>query len=139
MTGDRLPRTMRARHSGRVRRSSGAGRGWVRRWWCGRGGRIRRGCGCLRRTHAPNFQLFDSDREFARWRQDAKRGMSAAEVDAYIRNRGALYGTAFAIAETIERFTDAGCGGFMIFCNAAPAPHALEQLAALTRPAHDRF
>lgn len=60
----------------------------------------------LRRTHAPNFQLFDSEREFARWRQDERRGMSSEDVYAYIRNRGALYGTASAIQETIEAFTD---------------------------------
>jgi alkanesulfonate monooxygenase SsuD/methylene tetrahydromethanopterin reductase-like flavin-dependent oxidoreductase (luciferase family) len=41
----------------------------------------------IRRTHAPNFQLFDSEREFARWRQDERRGMSSEEVYAYIRNR----------------------------------------------------
>jgi alkanesulfonate monooxygenase SsuD/methylene tetrahydromethanopterin reductase-like flavin-dependent oxidoreductase (luciferase family) len=86
----------------------------------------------LRRTHAPNFQLFDSEPEFAKWRQDEKRGMSAEEVYAYIRNRGALYGTASAIEETIESFIDAGCSGFMIFCNAAPSTYALEQLAALS-------
>ena len=85
----------------------------------------------IRRTHAPNFQLFDSEREFARWRQDERRGMSSEEVYAYIRNRGALYGTASAIEETIEEFIDAGCGGFMVFCNAAPAVRGLEQLAAL--------
>jgi alkanesulfonate monooxygenase SsuD/methylene tetrahydromethanopterin reductase-like flavin-dependent oxidoreductase (luciferase family) len=84
-----------------------------------------------RRTHAPNFQLFDSEQEFARWRQDERRGMSAEEVYAYIRNRGALYGTAAAIEETIEQFLAAGCGGFMIFCNSAPSAHALGQLAML--------
>jgi alkanesulfonate monooxygenase SsuD/methylene tetrahydromethanopterin reductase-like flavin-dependent oxidoreductase (luciferase family) len=84
----------------------------------------------LRRTHAPNFQLFESDREFRRWRQDEKRGMSSEEVYAYIRNRGALYGTSSAIEETIESFIGAGCGGFMVFCNAAPSEHALEQLAS---------
>ena len=85
----------------------------------------------IRRTHAPNFQLFDSEREFARWRQDERRGMSAEDVYAYIRSRGALYGTAAAIEETVEQFIDAGCGGFMVFCNSAPSAHALEQLAAL--------
>ena len=85
----------------------------------------------MRRTHAPNFQLFDSEREFARWRQDERRGMSAEEVHAYIRNRGALYGTAPPIEETIGEFIDAGCGGFMVFCNSAPALSELEQLAAL--------
>jgi alkanesulfonate monooxygenase SsuD/methylene tetrahydromethanopterin reductase-like flavin-dependent oxidoreductase (luciferase family) len=85
----------------------------------------------LRRTHAPNFQIFDSEREFALWRQDEDRGMSSEEIYAYIRNRGALYGTASAIEETIEEFVDAGCGGFMIFCNSAPSAHGLEQLAAL--------
>jgi alkanesulfonate monooxygenase SsuD/methylene tetrahydromethanopterin reductase-like flavin-dependent oxidoreductase (luciferase family) len=85
----------------------------------------------IRRTHAPNFQLFDSDREFARWRQDERRGTSAEEVYAYIRNRGALYGTATAIEETIEQFIAAGCGGFMVYCNAAPATNALQQLATV--------
>ncbi|HUY50591.1 MAG TPA: LLM class flavin-dependent oxidoreductase [Streptosporangiaceae bacterium] len=85
----------------------------------------------IRRTHAPNFQLFESEREFARWRQDERRGMSAEDVHAYIRSRGALYGTAAAIEETIEQFLDAGCRGFMVFCNSAPSADALEQLAAL--------
>jgi alkanesulfonate monooxygenase SsuD/methylene tetrahydromethanopterin reductase-like flavin-dependent oxidoreductase (luciferase family) len=85
----------------------------------------------LRRTHAPNFLLFDSEREFARWRQSAGRGMSSEEVDAYIRNRGALYGTAAAVEATLEEFIDAGCGGFMVFCNSAPALESLEQLASL--------
>jgi len=85
----------------------------------------------LRRTHAPNFQLFDSDHEFALWRQHKDRGMSAQEVSAYIRNRGAFYGTAPAIDETIGQFIDAGCQGFMVFCNSAPALEALEQLASL--------
>jgi alkanesulfonate monooxygenase SsuD/methylene tetrahydromethanopterin reductase-like flavin-dependent oxidoreductase (luciferase family) len=83
-------------------------------------------------THAPNFQLFDSEREFARWRQDERRGMSSEEVYAYIRNRGALYGTDSAIEETIEEFIAAGCRGFMVFCNSAPATTALEQLATLS-------
>ena len=83
----------------------------------------------IRRTHAPNFQLFDNEREFALWRQDEQRGMSSEEVYAYIRNRGALYGTESAIKETIEEFVDAGCGGFMVFCNSAPAVSTLEQLA----------
>ena len=87
--------------------------------------------GTVRLTHAPNFQLFDSEREFARWRQDDRRGMSSEEVYAYIRNRGALYGTASTIEETIEQFTDAGCRGFMVFCNGAPEVSALEQLASL--------
>lgn len=82
----------------------------------------------VRRTHAPNFQLFESEREFARWRQEERRGMSSEEVYAYIRNRGALYGTASAIEERIEDFVDVGCGGFMVFCNSAPAVSALEQL-----------
>ena len=85
----------------------------------------------IRLTHAPNFQLFESDREFARWRQDERRGMSAEEVYAYIRNRGALYGTAAAIEEIIEQFLAAGCSGFMIFCNTAPTADALDQLATL--------
>ena len=85
----------------------------------------------IRRTHAPNFQLFDSEREFARWRQDERRGMSAEDVHAYIRSRGALYGTTAAIEESVGQFIDAGCGGFMVFCNSAPSAYALEQLAAL--------
>jgi alkanesulfonate monooxygenase SsuD/methylene tetrahydromethanopterin reductase-like flavin-dependent oxidoreductase (luciferase family) len=87
-------------------------------------------CG-IRRTHAPNFQLFDSARAFRQWRQSEDRGMSASEVDAYIRNRGAFYGTAEAIREIAEEFIAAGCGGFMIFCNESPSPHALEQLASV--------
>jgi alkanesulfonate monooxygenase SsuD/methylene tetrahydromethanopterin reductase-like flavin-dependent oxidoreductase (luciferase family) len=83
------------------------------------------------RTHAPNFQLFDSEREFARWRQSGERGMSSKEVDTYIRTRGALYGTDSSIEATIEQFIDAGCGGFMVFCNSAPALESLEQLASL--------
>jgi alkanesulfonate monooxygenase SsuD/methylene tetrahydromethanopterin reductase-like flavin-dependent oxidoreductase (luciferase family) len=90
----------------------------------------------LRLTHAPNFQLFDSEREFARWRQDERRGMSAEEVYAYIRNRGALYGTTSAIEETIGEFTDAGCRGFVVFCNAAPATSGLEQLMSLPPVRH---
>jgi alkanesulfonate monooxygenase SsuD/methylene tetrahydromethanopterin reductase-like flavin-dependent oxidoreductase (luciferase family) len=90
----------------------------------------------IRRTHAPNFQLFDSEREFARWRQHEDRGMSSEEVYAYIRKRGALYGTISAIEETIEHFTDFGCGGFMVFCNGAPVWEALDQLTSL--PSVDR-
>jgi alkanesulfonate monooxygenase SsuD/methylene tetrahydromethanopterin reductase-like flavin-dependent oxidoreductase (luciferase family) len=87
--------------------------------------------GSLRRTHAPNFQLFESERAFRRWRQDEQRGMSASKVEAYIRDRGALYGTASAIAATLEEFIDAGCGGFMIFCNDSPTLDSLKQLASL--------
>lgn len=86
----------------------------------------------VRLTHAPNFQLFGSEREFARWCQDERRGMSAQEAHAYIRDRGALYGTASAIEEMIEAFADAGCRGFMVFCNSAPKTYELEQLAALS-------
>jgi alkanesulfonate monooxygenase SsuD/methylene tetrahydromethanopterin reductase-like flavin-dependent oxidoreductase (luciferase family) len=75
---------------------------------------------------------------FARWRQDEKRGMSASEVGAYIRNRGALYGTASAIEEKIQSFIDAGCGGFMVFCNEAPAAYSLEQFSALPSVMDDR-
>lgn len=85
----------------------------------------------LRRTHAPNFQLFDSEREYARWRQHRDRGMSASDVEAYIRNRGAFYGTVPAISETIDEFIDLGCQGFMVYCNAAPQLEALEHLVAL--------
>jgi alkanesulfonate monooxygenase SsuD/methylene tetrahydromethanopterin reductase-like flavin-dependent oxidoreductase (luciferase family) len=85
----------------------------------------------LGRTHCPNFQLFDSEREFALWRQHEDRGMSSDEVDTYIRRRGALYGTASVIEETIEEFVDAGCRGFMVFCNAAPSMQGLEHLASL--------
>jgi alkanesulfonate monooxygenase SsuD/methylene tetrahydromethanopterin reductase-like flavin-dependent oxidoreductase (luciferase family) len=86
----------------------------------------------VRLTHAPNFQLFESERDFARWRQDERRGMSSEEVYAYIRNRGAMYGTASAIEETIEEFTAAGCRGFMVFCNSAPESSGLQQLASLS-------
>jgi hypothetical protein len=85
----------------------------------------------LRRTHAPNFLLFESEREFARWRQ-SDHGMSSEEVYAYIRNRGAPYGTAAAVEATIEEFIDVGCGGFMVFCNSAPALESLELLASLS-------
>lgn len=85
----------------------------------------------LRRTHAPNFQLFDSEREFRLWRQHPDRGMSAAEVDAYIRNRGAFYRTASAAAATTAEFISLGCSGFMVFSNNAPALASLKQLAAL--------
>jgi alkanesulfonate monooxygenase SsuD/methylene tetrahydromethanopterin reductase-like flavin-dependent oxidoreductase (luciferase family) len=85
----------------------------------------------VRRTHATNFQLFDSERAFARWRQHRDRGMSSEEVYAYLRRRGALYGTASAIEETIGQFIDAGCRGFMVFCNTAPAEEGLDQLASI--------
>ncbi len=85
----------------------------------------------VRRTHATNFQLFDSEREFRRWRQSDDRGMSVHEVDAYIRDRGAFYGTADAIKQTIEEFQVAGCSGFMVFCNMAPSVQALEELASV--------
>ena len=86
----------------------------------------------LRRTHCPNFQLFDSEHEFALWRQNSDRGMSSEEVYAYIRSRGAFYGAASAIEEVIEEFMDAGCRGFMVFCNSAPSLRCLEQLASLS-------
>jgi alkanesulfonate monooxygenase SsuD/methylene tetrahydromethanopterin reductase-like flavin-dependent oxidoreductase (luciferase family) len=85
----------------------------------------------LRRTHAPNFQLFESEREFRRWRQHPDRYISAKEVDVYIRNRGALYGTSPAITETIDKFVDIGCQGFMIYCNVSPVLEALESLSLL--------
>ncbi len=92
----------------------------------------------LRRTHAPNFQLFDSEREFRLWRQHPDRGMSANEVDAYIRDRGAFYGTASAIAEMVEEFVALGCAGFMVYCNQSPAPDVLAQLASLRPVASHR-
>jgi hypothetical protein len=85
----------------------------------------------LRSTHAPNFQRFDSEGEFRRWGQDEQWGISAAEVEAYIRNRGARYGTASAIEATLEEFIDAGCSGFMIFCNASPVLDSLDQLVSI--------
>lgn len=85
----------------------------------------------LRRTHAPSFQLFDSEREYARWRQHPDRGMSASDVEAYVRDRGALYGTAPAITETVQEFIEIGCQGFMVYCNSAPMPSALQQLKSL--------
>jgi alkanesulfonate monooxygenase SsuD/methylene tetrahydromethanopterin reductase-like flavin-dependent oxidoreductase (luciferase family) len=85
----------------------------------------------VRRTHATNFQLFDSERAFARWRQHRDRGMSSEAVYAYIRRRGALYGTASAIEESIGQFIDAGCRGFMVFCNTAPAEEGLDQLVSV--------
>jgi len=90
----------------------------------------------LRRTHTPNFQLFDSEREFRRWRQHEDRGMSASQVDTYIRERGAFYGTASVVGEMIEEFVAAGCRGLMVYCNSAPAMHGLEELASMTA-SHD--
>ncbi len=84
----------------------------------------------LRRIHAPNFQLFDSERELKLWREHPDRGMSAAEVDACIRRRGAFYGTASAIGARAEEFISLGCGGFVIFINESPALAGLEQLAS---------
>src|SRR6185437_10792561 len=103
---------------------------------CGAGGRDPAG---LRRTHAPNFQIFDTEREYARWRQHPDRSMSASEVEAYVRSRGAFYGTASTTTETIEEFIDLGCQGFMVHCNSAPVPGALQQLKSLSSvlPARD--
>jgi len=64
--------------------------------------------------------------------------MSARDVDAYVRNRGAFYGTASAISETIEEFIDLGCQGFMVYCNSAPKLEALQQLVALPVTANQR-
>ena len=44
----------------------------------------------LRRTHAPDFHLFDSEPEYAHWRQNPDPGMSANEVDTCVRDRGAV-------------------------------------------------
>ena len=85
----------------------------------------------LRRTHAPNFQLFDSEHEFRLWREHRDRGMSAAEVGAYMRGRGAFYGTAAGIAEVIEEYVELGCGGFIVYCNASPDMTSLAQLVDL--------
>jgi alkanesulfonate monooxygenase SsuD/methylene tetrahydromethanopterin reductase-like flavin-dependent oxidoreductase (luciferase family) len=85
----------------------------------------------LRRTHAPNFQLFDSEREFRLWRQHPDRGVSAQEVDAYIRNRGAFYGAASTVIEKIGEFIELGCKGFMVYFNASPALDMFQQLARL--------
>jgi alkanesulfonate monooxygenase SsuD/methylene tetrahydromethanopterin reductase-like flavin-dependent oxidoreductase (luciferase family) len=82
----------------------------------------------VRRTHAANFQLFDSERELRRWREHQDRGMSAND-EAYIRHRGAFYGTASAITETIEDFTSLDSQGFVVSCNASPAVGALTSLA----------
>jgi hypothetical protein len=57
--------------------------------------------------------------------------MSTEDVYAYIRNRGALYGTAAAIEATIEEFLAVGCQGFMVFCNAAPSLLELEEITSL--------
>lgn len=93
--------------------------------------------GSLGRTHAPNFQLFDSAREYAHWRQHPDRGMSASDVEAYVRNRGALYGTEAAIRQTVEEFVDLGCQGFMVFCNSAPRLEALQHLKSLSSAGKD--
>ncbi len=60
--------------------------------------------------------------------------MSAAEVDAYIRNRGAFYGTAGGVAQTIDEFVGHGCAGFIVFCSNFPAHVGLEGLASLNPP-----
>ena len=96
--------------------------------WCEQLGRD---VATIRRTHAPNVQIFDSGAAFRQWKQDPARGMSAAEVDEYIRSRGALYGPPEQVAQVVADFVGAGCGGFMMFCNESPAPEALSALAAL--------
>ena len=55
--------------------------------------------------------------------------MSASEVEGYARNRGAFYGTASTIGETVDEFIDLGCQGFMVYCNSAPKLEALERLS----------
>ena len=66
-----------------------------------------------------SFQLFNSEREFARWRQDERRGMSSEAVYAYIRNRGALYATASAIRPLRSSLTRAAVGSWS---SATPLP-----------------
>jgi len=60
--------------------------------------------------------------------------MSAEDVYAYNRDRGALYGTVSAIEETIEEFTGLGCDGFMGFCNAAPERTGPGRVAPVRAP-----
>jgi alkanesulfonate monooxygenase SsuD/methylene tetrahydromethanopterin reductase-like flavin-dependent oxidoreductase (luciferase family) len=99
--------------------------------WCEEAGRDP---ATIRRTHAPNVQLFDTEPEFRRWMQDPARGMSANQVEEYIRSRGAFYGTQEQVAQRAADFVGAGCGGFMMFCNGAPSLEVLEALATLRRP-----
>jgi alkanesulfonate monooxygenase SsuD/methylene tetrahydromethanopterin reductase-like flavin-dependent oxidoreductase (luciferase family) len=65
------------------------------------------------------------------YRDGTTQQRRAEDVYAYIRSRGALYGTAADIEERVGQFIDAGCGGFIVFCNPAPSAYALEQLAAI--------
>jgi alkanesulfonate monooxygenase SsuD/methylene tetrahydromethanopterin reductase-like flavin-dependent oxidoreductase (luciferase family) len=64
--------------------------------------------------------------EFAR-----KSHVLARLCEAAGRDRGALYGTAATIEATIEEYTGAGCGDFMVFCNSAPASECLDQLLSI--------
>lgn len=100
----------------------------VLREWCSRSSRD---INEIRRTHAANVKIFASAREFRQWKQNSPGGMSSADVDRYIHSRGAFYGTTESIVETIAGFVDAGCGGFMLFCNDAPYRQVLGQLSAL--------
>lgn len=95
---------------------------------CERAGRDPR---TIRRTHAPNVKLFETRQDFVAWKQDPARGMSAEEVDAYIRSRGAFYGTVESVTQTVDDFIGAGCGGFMMYCNDSPVTDVLDVLAAL--------
>ncbi len=96
--------------------------------WCAKVGRD---FDQISRTHAANVKIFASERDFRHWKQTSPGGLSSADLDRYIADRGALYGTAERIASTVAEFIDAGCGGFMLFCNDAPDHQVLQQLAGL--------
>jgi alkanesulfonate monooxygenase SsuD/methylene tetrahydromethanopterin reductase-like flavin-dependent oxidoreductase (luciferase family) len=88
----------------------------------------------IQRTHAANVKIFPSTRQFRHWKQNLPNGMSQADMDIYIRNRGAFYGTEDSIRNMISEYLEAGCRGFMLFCNDAPDQHILQQLAMLRPP-----
>lgn len=96
--------------------------------WCDHVGRD---LATIRRTHAPNVCLFDSEGEFRKWRQNEARGMSARDLDEYIRSRGAFYGTRERVVDLIQGFREAGCAGFIMYCNDSPAREQLERLIEL--------
>ena len=85
----------------------------------------------IQRTHAANVKIFSSQQEFRRWIQASPGGMSRVEINRYIEARGAFYGTEERIKATIDRYIEAGCRGFMLFCNDGPETGVLQQLARL--------
>jgi alkanesulfonate monooxygenase SsuD/methylene tetrahydromethanopterin reductase-like flavin-dependent oxidoreductase (luciferase family) len=101
--------------------------------WCAR---IGRNPADIRRTHAANFQLFESNKEFARWKR-GERWRHPSDADAYIRARGALYGTDDRIRTTVEEYVDAGCGGFILYANRSPLLQSIDEMASVLPIAHD--